>query len=391
MGTMIIAVRIAFGLVFLAVLAGIHVYLYRRLIRDVALPKTARRARHVLLGGFAVLALVGFVSRTRSSDEFPIALAVPVWFGVVLNLLMVLLVVDGALWLYRRRKRKADATTPVSEDRRLFLSRALAASTVVAGAGITGFGAFRAYAPAQISEIPIRLPGLPKALDGFTIVQLTDVHIGPVLQTRFLDDLIDRAHSAKGDLIAITGDLVDGPTSRLGSIVSRLSRLSARHGTHFITGNHDYYSGADAWVAALRGLGIQVLRNRHVRIGEGADSFDLIGVDDWGHSGAPGDYDLDDALAGRDPSRASVLLAHQPTNFEVVAQKGIGLQLSGHTHGGQMFPGTLLGGLIWGERNTGLSRVGDSSLYVSRGCGFVGPPARNGSPPEIAKLVLVAS
>ena len=235
----------------------------------------------------------------------------------------------------------------------------------------------------------VRLPGLPRALDGFSIVQLTDIHVGNMVERRFLDELVRRANALRPDLVAVTGDLVDGDVSTLGSSVAALESLSSRHGTFFVTGNHDHYSGAAAWTAFLERLGVQVLRNRHVRIGEGSASLDLIGVDDWGARLTGGGYDLEAALAGRDPERASVLLAHQPANFRVAAGRGIGLQLSGHTHGGQIFPFTLAVSLAW-EFSAGLYRAGDAHIYVSRGCGFWGPPMRIDSPPELVKIVLTA-
>ncbi|MFP2934437.1 metallophosphoesterase, partial [Pyxidicoccus sp. 3LG] len=249
---------------------------------------------------------------------------------------------------------------------------------------------WRAFHPPDVRDIPVRLPRLPKALEGFTLVQLTDIHIGGVLQRRFVDELVSRTNALKPDLIAITGDLVDGSVDALGPFVAGFGGLRARYGTFFVTGNHDYYSDADAWVAFMERLGIQVLRNRSVTIGDGAASFDLAGVDDWSaHRLGERGYDLDAALRDVRPDRASVLLAHQPSNFDEVARRGVGLQISGHTHGGQMFPGNLVGDVIWGQRNAGLSRTADSLIYVSRGCGFVGPPMRVGAPPEIARLVLL--
>jgi predicted MPP superfamily phosphohydrolase len=264
---------------------------------------------------------------------------------------------------------------------------------VIAGGGLASFGAFRAFSPPRITEVPLRLARLPKALEGFTLVQLSDVHIGPVLKRAFLMELVQRTNQLKPDLISITGDLVDGTPRYLGSAVEALTSLRSKYGTYFVTGNHDYYSGADEWVSVLQGFGIQTLRNRRVEIGDAGGSIDVIGVDDWG---APGlslgqrHYDLGAAVAGRSIDRASILLAHQPSNFDAVAKEGIDLQLSGHTHGGQTFPATSIASLIWGDRNAGLSKTQDSYLFVSRGCGFVGPPIRLGSPPEIVKIVLTS-
>jgi predicted MPP superfamily phosphohydrolase len=206
-----------------------------------------------------------------------------------------------------------------------------------------------------------------------------------------MDELVRQANALRPDVVAITGDLVDGDVPTLGQSVAALRNLEARFGCFFVTGNHDYSSGDAAWTAFLETMGIQVLRNRHVSLGDAGGTLDLVGVDDWSGGRRRGrqGYDLDRALAGRDPDRAAVLLAHQPANFKVAAERGVDLQLSGHTHGGQLFPMTLFIGLGW-EHSAGLYRHGDAHIYVSRGCGFWGPPMRVGSPPEIVKVVLTA-
>jgi predicted MPP superfamily phosphohydrolase len=312
--------------------------------------------------------------------------ALPWWLAFIIYVSLAVMTVDLIRWMWLRASR----STPPSPERRLFLSRAVATTGVIAGGGLASFGAWRAFAPPRITEVSLKLAKLPRALDGFTIVQLSDVHIGPVLRRAFLDELVDRANSCKPDLVAITGDLVDGSTKYIGSVVEGVTRLKSRFGTYFCTGNHDYYSGCEEWVTELHGWGINVLRNRRMVIGDAGGSFDLLGVDDWGSRGMMHDYDLGKAMDGRVPDRASVLLAHQPANFDQVAAQGIDLQLSGHTHGGQTFPATGVARLIWGERNAGLSKTRDSYLFVSRGCGFVGPPTRLGSPPEVVKIVLTA-
>jgi uncharacterized protein len=398
-------VRIFFGLVFFGLLFSIHLYLYRRLARDT----TERRGWRVLgalLIGVPTLTLVSLrLLMGRAGVGQSIAVGSGLWVGAMLYTGLALVSLEVlAVMRQRWARRKPMAQNPAPEpkaspdapapsldsaERRVFLARAAAVGSLALGGGLAGFGAWRAFTPAQITEVPIRLRGLPKSLEGFVLTQLTDIHVGAIIQERFLDDLVARANSTRPDLVAITGDLVDGSPSQLGRYVARLRNLSSRYGTHFVTGNHDYYSGADAWVSAVQGMGIIALRNRFVSIGEGADSFDLVGVDDYGTRMGPSDYDLDAALTGRDPQRASVLMAHQPSGFDAVAQRGLGLQISGHTHGGQIFPGTAVAELMWGARNTGLSKTQDSLLYVSRGCGFVGPPMRVGAPPEVVKFVLL--
>ncbi|MBK7864028.1 MAG: metallophosphoesterase [Archangiaceae bacterium] len=374
-----------FGAVFLLVAVAMHAYLYRRLVSDLTRRRAVRLTAVSGFGALGVVSMVGF-ARMRLAEPGVFSAVLPVWFGLVIYVVLALLIADLGRWLFTARTPKN-----VSEERRDFLAKAVAVSGVVAGSSLASFGAFRAFAPAQITEVPLKLARLPKALDGFSIVQLSDVHIGPVLQRRFLDDLVDRANSAKGDLVAITGDLVDNVPQHIGHSVEALTRLKAKYGTYFVTGNHDYYSGADAWVQVLQGWGVNVLRNRRVEIGDAGASFDLLGVDDFGGRGLVHDYDLDKAMAGRDPARASVLLAHQPAGFDTVAERGLDLQLSGHTHGGQTFPATGVASLMWGERAHGLSQTRGSHLYVSRGCGFVGPTTRLGAPPEIVKIVLLSA
>ncbi|RYZ36754.1 MAG: metallophosphoesterase, partial [Myxococcaceae bacterium] len=215
------------------------------------------------------------------------------------------------------------------------------------------------------------------------------IHVGPVIQRRFMDELVRRANALKPDLVAITGDLVDGTVNDLRHSVAALQNLQASAGTHFITGNHEYYWNASAWADALTGLGVTVLRNRHVTVGDAGGAFDVVGVDDWSMRNGPRGYNLDAALQGRNPDRAAVLLAHQPSNWDVAAKAGMGLQLSGHTHGGQFFPFTLAVSAIW-KHDAGLFQDGDRSLYVSRGTGFWGPPLRVAAPSEIVKVTLLA-
>ncbi|WP_426757451.1 metallophosphoesterase [Myxococcus sp. Y35] len=385
-----------------------HLYLYRRLVRQLVHGRLPR-----LLAMAVLVLMTGVLGNRRTvvdllpeGAEGPLTMAMYTWMGVALCLVIALLLVDTgrALATLARRLRPAAAqpTPPlqeaeappsprVDEDRRRFLGQAVAGGAFVAGGGLAAYGSWRAFSPPIVTELAVKVPKLPKALDGLSIVQLTDIHVGHFIQRRYMDALVQQANALRPDLFAITGDLVDGDVATLGGHVAALAALKSRYGSYFVTGNHDYYSGDEEWSAFLESLGIEVLRNRHVRVGDAGASFDLVGVDDWsgGRRRNKKGYDLDQALAGRDPDRAAVLLAHQPANFKVAAERGVDLQISGHTHGGQLVPMTLLIGLAW-EHSAGLYAHGDSSIYVSRGCGFWGPPMRVGSPPEIVKLVLTA-
>lgn len=395
-------VRVLFGVAFFAIFTFLNVYLYRRLVRDVTEEPWLRRlAVAVLALGFAAIPAVRWLGARYESPT--LAATLMSWWGFVIHVLLVLVGLEFGRWLWRRRPGAQPAPKPASGEpqaaplavddpaRRLFLARTVAGAAAGTSAVLSTYGAYRAFTKPELTELPIRLRGLPKALDGFTLIQLTDIHVGAVIQSGFLDQLVEVSNAAKPDLVAITGDLVDGPPSELLRYVQRLGRLQSRWGTHFVSGNHDYYSGWERWAPELERLGFVVLRNRAVRIGDAGASFDLLGVEDWGSRMSGGEYDLDKATEGLDPARASVLLAHQPQNVEAVAAKGIGLQLSGHTHGGQLFPATLVGQAIWGSLNAGLSRVQDTYVYTSRGCGFVGPPMRIGAPPEVVKVILTAA
>jgi len=422
--------RLFFSLVALSLVFGLHVYLYRRLVRDVTESRLIRRLSIAALVLLTIaLPLTRFLLQTRAPVWLGVALTS--WWGIVIYGSMGLVVLDlaraVALGLMRRRQAGAMPATPAPVlatspamaegdaalsgvpsidalapaeplldgpadfSRRKFLSRAVAAGALAAGGGVSSFGIYRAMTPPQVTELPIRLPGLPKALEGFTIVQLSDIHIGPVIRKEFVDTLVNEANAQKPDLVAITGDLIDGSPDELGRYVARLRNLQSRHGTFFVSGNHDYYSGWARWAPVISSMGMRVLHNERVAIGDASASFDLLGVEDWGSHWRvrQSDYDLDKAAAGLAPGRASVLLAHQPTNLDAVAAKGIGLQLSGHTHGGQMFPATLIAGMIYGRHVAGHSTVGNTQQFTSRGCGFVGPPMRVDSPPEVVKIVLL--
>jgi len=252
------------------------------------------------------------------------------------------------------------------------------------------YGFWRAFEPPELTELTVRIPGLPPRLSGMTIVHLTDIHVGAWVDREFTEALAAEVSKLKPDLIAITGDLVDGRPQTLAASVAPIATVPTRFGTFFAHGNHEFYSGAGPWTRALEGMGVQVLRNRAVSVGEGADLVDIVGVDDWSARarGFQGGYDLDQALRGRG-DRPAVLLAHQPRGFESAAAKGIALQLSGHTHGGQLFPWTLLVRAAFHPYFAGRYDHAGSTLFVSRGCGFWGPPVRIGAPPELARITLV--
>ncbi len=406
---MSLAGRLTFLAVVLLVLLLMHRYAWVRLVRDTAVPRAARR---VLLAVFVALYLslpATFLSLRGVLVEQPrwLPLLAFVWLGLLFNLLVLCLALDAArlvAWLARRWRAEpqrhaaadlsspsagAGAAAPLEISRRELLTRA-SAGLVVAGAGGASLAGWRAAGELTLPEVPVRLARLPRALDGLRVVQLSDLHLGLLLDGRFLRDVVEKANAQRPDLVVITGDLVDGTVATLGPELAALSGLRSRFGTFFITGNHEYYSGADAWVAWLRARGVRVLLNERAEVGDGGGLLDVAGVTDWrGGHGLPGHApDLSRALAGRDTDRELLLLAHQPKHVDEAAAHGVGLQLSGHTHGGQMWPFGSLVHLVQ-PYVSGLHRHGArTQIYVSRGTGFWGPPMRLAAPAEITSLIL---
>jgi predicted MPP superfamily phosphohydrolase len=259
-------------------------------------------------------------------------------------------------------------------------------------AAFTAVGFFNARRTAQVKRVSIRLKALPAGLDGFRIAQISDIHVGPTIKASYLEKIVDRVNALDADVVAITGDLVDGSVAELREHVASLARLRARHGVFFVTGNHEYYSGVHGWVAELQRLGIRVLHNEHVVLQHGGAALVLAGVPDYtGHHFDPAHRsDPAAALAGAPPDAIRVLLAHQPRTAAAAAAAGFDLQLSGHTHGGQFLPWTFFVPLQQ-PYTAGLHQLGRLWIYVSRGTGYWGPPKRLGAPSEISDLRLAPS
>ena len=256
---------------------------------------------------------------------------------------------------------------------------------------VTLWGFVNARRTASVVSVDVPIAGLPAALHGFTIAQISDIHVGPTIKRPYLHRIVESVNALDADMIAVTGDLVDGSVRELSAHVAPLALLASRHGTFFVTGNHEYYSGAPAWVAELRRLGLQVLMNEHVVLDHGAASLVVAGVTDHGahHFDPAQRSDPHAAIAGA-PAHAVVrlLLAHQPRSAEAAEQAGFHLQLSGHTHGGQFLPWNLFVRLQQ-PFTAGLHRLRRLWVYTSRGTGYWGPPKRFGAPSEITRLRLV--
>lgn len=380
----------------LVVFAG-HFYIWNRLVRAPgwSLGWTIAGTVAVVCLGLLLPVSMMLVRQLPRGLASPLGWIAFTWMGMGFLLTVSLFAVDLMKWLGLGAASlwawiAPTAGGPTDPARRELLAKGAAGAAAALATG-TGVVALRGgLGEVDVKEVPVKLERLPKELSGYTLVQLTDVHIGPLIGRRFIDQVVDKVNSLKPDAVVITGDLVDGTVAELARHAEPLARLASRHGVYFVTGNHEYYSGVEGWLPHLEKLGVRVLRNERVSLGDAGASFDLAGIDDeWAvRYGRGHGADVAKAVAGRDVERELVLLAHQPKAVLRAAGAGVGLQISGHTHGGQIWPFTGLVHLAQ-PYVAGLHRHDeDTQIYVSRGTGFWGPPMRLGAPAEVTKIVL---
>ena len=255
---------------------------------------------------------------------------------------------------------------------------------------VTLVGLVNARRVARVVQVDIPIDGLAAALHGFTIVQLSDIHVGPTIKGGYVDAIVRRVNTLQADLIAITGDVVDGSVRQLAAHTAPLGQLLARHGVYVVTGNHEYYSGANAWMAEFKRIGLRGLMNEHVVISHDGAPLVVAGVTDYTahHFDATQQSDPQRAAAGAPAGVPKVLLAHQPRSADAASKAGFDLQLSGHTHGGQFWPWNLFV-RFQQPYTSGLHRLNRLWVYTSRGTGYWGPPKRFGAPAEITRFRLV--
>lgn len=362
-----------------ALSAVLHLYIGARLVP--VLPWAGGLALGLLLAASAVLVPAGLLARHRLRP--PLADRVT-WAGMLcmglFSSLLVLTLLRDLLLLALRLAHGPD------------LAAATGIAVPLLALALTAIGFLNARMPARVKRVTVPLPGLPPQLAGFRIAQISDIHVGPTIKANYLQAIVDRVNALDADVVAITGDLVDGSVADLRAHVAPLAGLRARQGVYFVTGNHEYYSGVHGWVAELQRLGIRVLHNEHVVLQHAGAPLVLAGVPDYTghHFDATHRSDPAAALAGAPAGAPRVLLAHQPRTAAAAAQAGFDLQLSGHTHGGQFFPWSLFVPLQQ-PYTAGLHQLGRLWIYVSRGTGYWGPPKRLGAPSEIAELLLATS
>lgn len=381
-----------FFFVAIGVLAVVHLYLWKRLVVDTTRAGTAaRRVGTVALVALALLMVAALALGTRVTPDIARWFTWPgyLWLAVFFYLLLALLVLELprlALlpWVRAREVRDGE---PGAVSRRMVLARGAAALAGVTAVSLVGYGTTVAMSPPTVTRVPVTLRRLDPAAAGFRIALISDLHLGPILGRSFTERVVDLVNEQRPDAVALAGDLVDGDVADLADAAAPLAGLRSTHGTFFVTGNHEYYVGYRQWLEYLPSLGIRPLRNERVEISHNGGVFDLAGINDatgyqWQDPG-----DVGRAVAGRDPSRAVVLVAHQPVDVEHAVRHDVDLMLAGHTHGGQLSPFELIVSMQQGAV-AGFYQVADTKLYVTRGAGFWGPPVRVGAPPDISIIEL---
>ncbi|WP_405801837.1 metallophosphoesterase [Streptomyces sp. NBC_01506] len=433
------------ALVAVTLVAGAHYYIWRRLVRDTTTAGgTARKAGTAVIILLPVLTVAG-VAVGRSGTPFALKqiLGWPayMWLATLLYLLLALLVGEAVRPLLRRvlDRRAAtaaagetaaetaaveapatvgasapsnaaatsgpeadatpapdattaddatpapDATTAPDPSRRIFVSRVVGGAAAAAALATVGYGTANVLRGPAVKRVTVPLARLPRAAHGYRIAVVSDIHLGPLLGKAHAQRVVDTINSTNPDLVAVVGDLVDGTVADLGPAAEPLAGLRAKHGSYFVTGNHEYFGDAGEWVDHVRELGLHPLENARVEIA----GFDLVGVNDIAGEDEGEGPDFEKALGDRDPARESVLLAHQPVVIHDAVKYGIGLQLSGHTHGGQMWPVNYIAQAS-NPTLAGLEQYGDTALYVTRGAGAWGPPVRVGAPSDITVVQLAS-
>jgi hypothetical protein len=293
--------------------------------------------------------------------------------------------------IFVRAAARAVARGEDAITRREAIERVGGVAVLGATGSLMGWGAVVGRHDFIVEEVPVRIPGLPKELDGYTIAQISDIHVGLLVRESDIAEGLEKLAGTRSDLVVITGDVVDFDPQYIPLAARALSRIRARDGVYAIYGNHDHYTGARAVGDALRDIGIDVLVNeaRVIRAKDGG-GFALLGVDDLrGLQGGGAGPRLDRAMSMVPDDRPRILLSHQPQTVDIWSSR-VALQLSGHTHGGQFNPGFRPADLVM-RYVAGRYQVGSSTLYVNRGFGVVGPPARVGAPPEVTKIILLSA
>jgi predicted MPP superfamily phosphohydrolase len=394
-----------FFFIFFIISTLLATYITWRLFSNAAFRRIWKIAIALGIVGTLFLPVIMLILRRTGADNSFID--VLVWCGYLgvgfLSFVFTYLVIRDLLWLpavaFNRIKARVSKSAPgkaasnqiENPSRRGFLVNSMNYGIVATAALSTGYGIVQAKQIPDVKEVRVPITDLPEDFEGFRIVQITDVHISPTFRRSCVEEIVAVVNTLNADIVALTGDLVDGTVNQLASDVAPLGKIKSAVGNYFVTGNHEYYSGVIEWIEEIRHLGFTVLINEHRIITSGKSKMLLAGVTDYRESRMLTDHRSDPQKARNASAKTDIkiLLAHQPKSIFAAARAGYDLQISGHTHGGQFFPWNFVVDLTQ-PYVSGLHKHADTQIYVSRGTGYWGPPLRVGSPSEITLIKLVS-
>ena len=380
-----------FLFVFTALLSALYYYSGRRILLSLAINARLRRLIWTVIFMLPLCIPATFVFRMTNISGFIIDFVTWLAFGTMgfFTILLFFVILRDLLLIGYRIIMKVVRKNVYDPSRRQFLMKTTNYAMLGTSALLTGYGLYEARRKPSLDQVTIYLPHLPEEFEGMRIIQFSDLHVGPTIKRSFVQSVVNDINRLNGDMIVFTGDLVDGQVDSLREDVAPLKELSASHGAYFVTGNHEYYSGALSWIDEVTRLGMHVLLDSHTIIHKNNNSIVLAGVTDFSAKSMIPDHVSDPikALSGAPDLAVKILLAHQPKNIFAAADAGFDLQISGHTHGGQYLPWSYLVTLTQPFVD-GLHTYKNTQIYVNRGTGYWGPPLRLGTPSEISILTL---
>ena len=371
----------------------IHYYLWVRLVRDSGINGITKNIISYTLISLGISFPIAVILSRLISYKYSFYLLwfSYFWLGVMTLMFFSLVFIDFIkVIIYFYTKFISLNEKIINIERRQFISGIISAGTSGLVLIASGIGVKNYYSKAIVKKIKIILNGLPKVFSGFKIVQISDLHIGQMMTGAGLKKIVKQVNDLKPDIIAITGDLADGSVDILLDDAMPLKSLKAKKGVYFVTGNHEYYSGVEAWTLEIEKMGIKVLNNENIKIEKDNDFLYLAGVTDheakrFGKNHAA---DFKKALSGLDKDKKKILLAHQPIAVREASKYGTDLVLSGHTHGGQIWPFNYF---VYLQQPylKGSYEYNGTQLYVNQGTGCWGPPLRLGSFNEITEIIFL--
>lgn len=367
---------IIFGIIFITIFYLLNLYIVKHFVNKLDISEKAKNYFKL----FLLLNFIGVVGYfyARYNPDLPnwlfLLLTLPI--GILFLTFTTAVIYDLAQLLVKH--------APVEENRRSFLKRGVDYFSVAAAIGLSARAMYEAKF-IELEKVHVKLNGLKQP---YSIVQLSDVHIGGLIDQAFIKDLVQRSNALEPDLVVITGDLVDVSLRYAMPALNELKNLKSRYGTYFVVGNHEYFHDCEEIIKTVNSLGIKTLENENLYIGEEGKGFNLAGVYDiFGYRVEHHVPDIDQAISGCREESPTILLAHQPRYISEV-QQGVDLVLSGHTHGGQLYPFKALVKMVQ-PYLAGLYKHNETTqIYINRGTGFWGPPMRLGASSEITYMVV---